>query len=123
MGMSVPFFGPLPKCRGYRRVSEGCPPELCGSHVPLWWNFQWNLKEESIGPRAVLGLLCPTGMGLWVLDTGLDWTKYLSGAGTCLDSRPTWVLSWANLDTELSAGSLYHSPPDYSGDLNRLDED
>lgn len=44
--------------------------------------------KESIGPRAVLGLLCPTGMGLWVLDTGLGWTKYLSGAGTCLDSRP-----------------------------------
>lgn len=40
----------------------------------------------------ILGLLCSMGAGLWVLDTGLGWAKYLSVLGMCLDSRLAWVL-------------------------------
>lgn len=88
-------------------------PQLCGCHVldyrfALWWDSQWDLRGERIRLRAILSLLCSMGAGLWVLDTGLGWAKYLSILGP--DSRLAWVLGQAGLDTRLSSGSLGHSP-------------
>lgn len=66
-----------------RTVSE-CPPKLCGSRAhecrfALWWDFWQNLREESIGSKAILSLLWPVVAGLWVLYTGLGQARYCSG--------------------------------------------